>query len=291
VTSDENRAALAQTLGRYRERAAVPCLRGHFARVWVHRLPAAPAGRPILVVPDGCVDLQWFEGTLRIAGPDRGPQREMPRPGSTVVGLRFRAGAAASWLGVPACELVDRRVPLEAFWGAQARRIAEAAGETRGLPALVEAIETALAPRAAATGPADPRMRAAFGLLRTGAPTGGQTVRWLAGELGTAERTLRRRFHEAFGFGPKTLDGILRFQRFLRLARAGTGTLAALAADAGYADQAHLARECRRFATATPSEVAAALAGEEDVAVPFKTPAPDRPSMRPDQKPDQKEEP
>jgi AraC-like DNA-binding protein len=50
---------------------------------------------------------------------------------------------------------------------------------------------------------------------------------------------------------------VLRFQRFLHLAHlAGSGaavTLADLAAGAGYADQAHLARECRRLAGLPPS--------------------------------------
>lgn len=57
------------------------------------------------------------------------------------------------------------------------------------------------------------------------------------------------------GYGPKTFERIARFQRFRRLARAGGpgAGLAALAAACGYADQAHLARECRRLAGRPPS--------------------------------------
>jgi AraC-like DNA-binding protein len=62
----------------------------------------------------------------------------------------------------------------------------------------------------------------------------------------------------AFGYGPKTLDRVLRLQRFLALGRAEPAAgLARLAADAGYADQAHLGHECRALAGATPGELIA----------------------------------
>jgi AraC-like DNA-binding protein len=70
-----------------------------------------------------------------------------------------------------------------------------------------------------------------------------------------SERTLRRRFDESFGYGPKTLDRILRYQRFLGLARASTGSAAMLAVDAGYSDQPHLVRESRRLTGSTPREL------------------------------------
>jgi transcriptional regulator GlxA family with amidase domain len=82
----------------------------------------------------------------------------------------------------------------------------------------------------------------------------------LARELATSERTLRRRCHEAFGYGPKTLARILRFQRFLSLARkTSAATLAALAAQAGYSDQAHLCREARVLSGHAPSALLSLL--------------------------------
>ena len=53
---------------------------------------------------------------------------------------------------------------------------------------------------------------------------------------------------------------VLRFQRFLTLARRGDD-LARLAFAAGYADQAHLTRECRRLSGRTPAELVASGAG------------------------------
>ena len=66
------------------------------------------------------------------------------------------------------------------------------------------------------------------------------------------------RFEESFGYGPKTLDRILRFHRFRRLRQAsGNASTAVLAVEAGYADQAHLIRESRRLSGITPSALAA----------------------------------
>jgi len=78
-------------------------------------------------------------------------------------------------------------------------------------------------------------------------------VEALAGELGLSERQLRRRCAASAGYGPKTLQRILRFRRFLALEG---GDLARRALDAGYADQSHLTRECVRLSGRTPAALA-----------------------------------
>ena len=64
---------LAQAAGSYRERPVEGALQDHFTCVWVHQLPK-PEVQPVVVVPDGCIDLEWIDGALRIAGPDRAPK-------------------------------------------------------------------------------------------------------------------------------------------------------------------------------------------------------------------------
>lgn len=243
--------------GTYRETPPPAALRRHFRCSWVHRGADRPAS--LLIVPDGSIDLCLRDGRLTVIGPDRTAVRDDIPAGATTIGLRFRAGAAASWLGVPASVLAGRRVPLEDLWGGQARRIAEAAAEAGGSAAsALRVLEAAFAGRAAASAPPDAAMRRVFALLRAPAGAGEPAVARLAGLVGTSERTLRRRCHEAFGYGPKTLERILRFQRFLVLA--GAAGLADAAAGAGYADQAHLSREVRRLCGLTPSEVIAEIA-------------------------------
>ncbi len=72
-----------------------------------------------------------------------------------------------------------------------------------------------------------------------------------AAALAVSERRLRRRFVQAVGYGPATYLRVSRFQRAVALAPR-VANLAALAAAAGYADQAHLSRDCRALTGLTP---------------------------------------
>jgi AraC-like DNA-binding protein len=80
----------------------------------------------------------------------------------------------------------------------------------------------------------------------------------VAAEVGLSERQFRRRSQAAVGYGPKTLQRVLRFHRFVRQLDAAVTPpdLAALAAQAGYADQAHLTRECSALSGFTPAALA-----------------------------------
>jgi AraC-like DNA-binding protein len=98
--------------------------------------------------------------------------------------------------------------------------------------------------------PPSPLIREA--VRRLGRP--GSRVAALSAALYISERQLRRRFFEAVGYGPKTLDRVLRFQRFLWFRRHGW-QLAAAAAKVGYADQAHLTRESVRLTGLSPARL------------------------------------
>jgi AraC-like DNA-binding protein len=78
-----------------------------------------------------------------------------------------------------------------------------------------------------------------------------------------SDRQLRRRFEAAVGYGPKTFQRIVRFQRWLDLTRstpAEQRRLTDLAAEAGYADQSHLTREVSRLAGQPPAALLASPA-------------------------------
>jgi AraC-like DNA-binding protein len=206
------------------------------AYVW--RRTAQREARAGLVLPDGCMDLLWWQGDLIVAGPDTVAYESALAAGEAIVGLRFAPGVAPAALGVPADELRDRRVRLSALWPTRAAR--EAAERVSADPGRV--LEELAAGRLAAADGPDPAVPAVVAMLRTGAP-----VAAVADEVGLSERQLHRRSLAAFGYGPKTLARILRLGRALDLARAGT-PLASVAAETGYADQAHLSRDTRALA-------------------------------------------
>jgi AraC-like DNA-binding protein len=188
------------------------------------------------VLPDGCMDIIWAsDGTLLVAGPDTTAFVTKGFPGTTVTGIRFAPGFAPNVLRVPAHELRDRRVPLDAVMPARvARRIADQLGRARDPAAVLE--ETALAIDST------PAIDAVVASARRGAP-----VAAIAGDLGVSARQLHRWCLDAFGYGAKTLALILRMGRALDIVRAGTA-YADAAALTGYADQSHLARDVKMLA-------------------------------------------
>ena len=213
---------------------------------WASRLPGAvvwtntPGGPgPGRVLPDGCMDLLWNDGRLLVAGPDTRAYVTGGAP-SAWGGVRFYPGTAPGLLGVPAHELRDRRVDLADLWPASEVRRLRDRIEAAADP--VTALEDVALERAALAEEPDPALRQVVTTLDSGHP-----VAATADELGLGARQLHRRCLTAFGYGPKTLARILRLQRALALARGGTA-LADTAAQAGYADQAHLARDVKELA-------------------------------------------
>jgi AraC-like DNA-binding protein len=87
--------------------------------------------------------------------------------------------------------------------------------------------------------------------------TKGASVPDAAAAVGLGERQLHRRCLAWFGYGPKVLQRVLRFQRAVRLAERGLG-YADVAATIGYADQAHLARDVRALSGVTLAELLSA---------------------------------
>ena len=75
----------------------------------------------------------------------------------------------------------------------------------------------------------------------------------LAGDIGWSRKHLRARFLEQIGLAPKTVGRIMRFHNAVRtIGAAHKVNWAELAADCGYADQAHFNRDFRDFAGAAP---------------------------------------
>jgi AraC-like DNA-binding protein len=231
----------------YRE---LPTTGPYVACLWAHDGETGPRR----ILPDACVDIVWTDGRLIVAGP--ATQAVMATTNGSALGVRFRVGAAGAALGLPASELLDLSVPLEDVWVVDGVRIAETVAEQPTLTALAQAVAARLA-----------RRNAPDGLVRAAATGARPNI---------GDRQLRRRFAEAVGYGPKTLQRVLRFQRFLTLAEhARKPDLARLALEAGYADQAHLTRECSRLSGLPPAALlasGAAPAGERSVS--FKTAGP-----------------
>ena len=195
--------------------------------------------RRLRLIPDGCADLVWDGSRLAAA-----PARDQAAYGLLTanacnVGLRIRCGMAGAILGSP---------PSLSAWGALASdgewRLRRARDPQRQVEVLEQLVEHRLADR-----PIDLAVLTAVDEIRTGAP-----LERAAQAASLEPRELRRRFTSAVGLSPKRLQRVLRFERLRR--RLGQTSDADLAAELGYADQAHMIRECRAISGSTPRQLA-----------------------------------
>jgi AraC-like DNA-binding protein len=222
--------------------------------LWVSVTPPHE-GTLTAVLPDACTDLIWqSEVGAYVAGPDTGPSPALLPPGTVLVGARFRPGAGGAALCVPLSELLDQRVDAAHLPAVPGRRLP-------GSLAPAEAMRR-VAGIAAELVTEHPPDRLVLEVARR-LDRPGERADLVAGRLGISERQLRRRCQAAVGYGPRMMMRVLRFRRFLsRIDAAGTAAdLAGLAAEVGYADQAHMTRESTRLAGLTPAALARARRG------------------------------
>jgi len=248
----------------YVERAPLPGLAGLVRTVWIQRTGAVSYAQRHL--PTGGVEIHCpLGGHPQLLGPLTGPQVEVIPAHTTVVGVRFMPGTAPP---LPAMldDLVDQRLALAQLWGAAVDRLVEAMMGARTPERALLLLQTHLLRAFRRDASVDPLVGEAVRVLMPWHPVGIDSV---AHHLALSASQLRRRCLHAVGVSPKVLQRTLRFQGFLALAQAGAAAtgrrdadgIAGLAVDAGYADQAHLNRECQRLTGLTPRQL---LGGDLD---------------------------
>jgi AraC-like DNA-binding protein len=185
--------------------------------------------------------------------------------------VALRPLGARALLGLPAGELADLDVPADAVLGAVCAELRDRVRAAATWPERFAILDEILRRRVIADEDVAPGVSWAWGeLLREG---GALRVSALAEGTGWSGRHLTSRFRAEIGLTPKAAARVIRFDRARKLlvrrltaARpvpgraAGDGPapaeyrLADLAADCGYFDQAHLAREFRALAGCPPSQ-------------------------------------
>lgn len=219
---------------------------------------AGPAPRP------DCPDLVPLPAVC-VAGPNTRPIHTYDLAPVDTVTIAFYPPAFAALTGLAPADLVDRFEPGETvFDTAFGAAIAALARDLSAAPAAehrVEVIEAFLLPRWQAVAH-DP------GTTRLGRLLARLSVRAAAALVKLNARTLERRFRSGFGLAPRAVRQLARAEAAFLHARDGRrrgdgANLAALAAEHGYADQAHLARDFRALAGEAPSQLLARAEADE----------------------------
>ena len=229
-------------------------------------LSVGPDGRPGRHALDTCVGgLHTTPVTIHHDGTQVGIQLALTPAGARVL------------FGVPAGELAGTVVDVEELWGALAVELVD---RVRAAPTWAErlAVLDDVLGRIAAAGRDDaaprPEVAEAWRLLTSRRET---PVAAVAREVGWSRRHLSQRFAAEYGgrSGAARPDRAVR-AAVARLKAPRRPSLATVAAECGYADQAHMAPTARDLAGRSPSEWLAAEVLPL-VADGRESPSPDRP--------------
>ncbi|WP_063780878.1 helix-turn-helix domain-containing protein [Nonomuraea sp. SBT364] len=220
--------------------APAPDLAPYVESYWVVTWDYAEPYRQ-LIVPYPSVHLTFVDGAATLQGPATGHQVRVLEGRGSVFGVAFRPGAFRPFLGAPVSTITDRRLDAaEVFSGPPPD------------PAGVASVEAFL--RAHLPAPDHRAARAAEIVALVAATPGITRVDALARATGLGVRDLQRLFAEHVGLGPKRVIRRYRLREATdRMAGGTPPDWAALAADLGYADQAHFTRDFRKLFGESPT--------------------------------------
>jgi len=236
-----------------------PPLAPYVTRYWMATwdLRGQPPYRQ-LIVPFPTVQLTFRDGDEPLVrGVSRGHAVRTLAGAGGVFGVPFRAGRFRPFLGRPLSTITDRTLPASAVFGPDVRSVGgrrpptpvqvrpdQSAGLDSGddLGELVARIEEFLLPRLPAPDPgADD---AATIVDRIAASPSLTRVEAVAADAGLSVRRLQRLFAEHVGVPPKWVIRRYRLREVTDRLDAGEPVdWGPLAAELGYADQAHLTRD------------------------------------------------
>lgn len=175
---------------------------------------------------------------------------------SSCIQINFTPFGARRFFAMPMTQLTGRMIALDEVLGADGTALREELGNEPDWQRRFDIAEVFVLRKLAGTEAPSPEVVWAFGRI---AETGGRArVAAIAEKIGWSRKHLARRFTDDVGLGPKSVSRIVRLNRAIEAARAGECDWAGIAADCGYADQAHLVREFRELAGRSPVAFASA---------------------------------
>jgi AraC-like DNA-binding protein len=193
--------------------------------------------------------------------------------------LALSPPGAYSVLGVPLHELTGRLVDLVDLFGPEAARLTDRLRDTTPWARRFQLIDEFLLRRAVEGPQPSPEVVWSWQhIQRTG---GGVAIRALADGVGWSHKHLIAMFKRQVGLPPQMVARLARFERLRRLLdRHPAITLTRIAAELGFADQAHLNREFKTFSGLTPTQYMANLTGWMGP-IPLSSGGPARHALRP----------
>lgn len=241
-------SAIPNSFRTHSPRGPLSCYVSHY---WLSLSNDSPV---YTALPDGCVDL-----VLAVTPDDYGawiygsttrPTDVACTPGAHYLGVRFQPGQSRHFIDAAACEITDARAELPGLMQFPAEMMATRIVDDTLFTQLDDIFLVMLSRSPPAVGLTDQVIQ------YVEAHHGAVCIEELARQFGKSRRQIERTFLRIVGVPLKFFCTITRLHHAARLiARASGRSLTAIASDAGYSDQAHMTRDFRRLAGATPGKL------------------------------------
>lgn len=180
---------------------------------------------------------------------------------ASILGVHFKPGGALPFLGLPAGELRNMHVSLDALWGATAGELRDRLLEAGTPEARFRTLEQTLMARTARPLARHPAV--AFALREFQGGQRARKVSEVTGRIGLSQRRFVQVFREEVGLTPKLFCRVRRFQDVVRLVGTEQNVeWADVALSCGYFDQAHFIHDFRAFSGLNPTAYLANRGGE-----------------------------
>lgn len=167
---------------------------------------------------------------------------------SSFIGVHFRPAGAFPFLGLPAAELHNAVVPLEALWGVRATEVREQLLEASTLQAKFQTLEKVFLNDLTCAAPPHPAVLFALRKFQT-APR----LSFVTDQLGLSSRRFSQVFAQEVGLTPKRFQRVQRFQKVLHLIEQQQDVdWSEVALTCDYFDQAHFIHDFKAFSSLTP---------------------------------------
>jgi AraC-like DNA-binding protein len=233
-----------------------PPLSDHVDLIWYSEGYAQPHPQERLL-PTGAMTLVVFlDQDVRLDSGISGARSEFllldtSRP-FTMIGVAFKPGGGFPFVGLPAGELHNLSVPLDAVWGRDADAVRDCLLDAKTPAARFGIVERALAARASGRPDGHPAVRYALEQFDGRAPC--RSVADVTAHIGLSSRRFIEIFRNQVGLTPKLYWRIRRFQKVLAaLDDASDVDWPGVALTCGYFDQAHFIHDFRAFSGVSPT--------------------------------------
>jgi AraC-like DNA-binding protein len=216
------------------------------------------SGRPALrheVLPDPSVNLVVEPAGQLLYGVGSGRSVHELTGRGMVVGTKFRPGGFSGFRPGSVSALTGRVVTLREAFGRAGAQLDEELAAAADIETIITAVSEFLRRRRPASDPQRTLVMEILEAMRSAPP--GARVGDVAASFALTPRTLQRIFARHVGASPKQVLQRLRRQHAVdHLSEGNAPSLARLAAELGYFDQAHLAQDFRTTLRRSPSAVA-----------------------------------